>query len=230
MQRIAVREEGDELLPRHARPGAHVAGVGVHERRAGTWVIADASALHLHGDGAQLGERHVGQEPVHRLAEPVLAVLGDAAASARAQHLVGGRRAVGGDDVDVVVRAGLLVDRPDEVEEMRVHVGRLVLAPVAQEIVHPLQLRLVVDAVPLEGEFAVLAGMAEEQLERLVRLARLRRPAGKRDDGCDEEADREPDAQADRKWRGRISQNAVALWIFGGRPIPGVIGRDRRVA
>ena len=79
---------------------------------------------------------------VHRLAEAMLAVLGDAA-RAGAQHLVRGRRAIGGDDVDVVARAALLVDRPDEIEQLRVHLGVFVPPPVAEEVIEPPELAAV---------------------------------------------------------------------------------------
>ena len=49
IERFAVREERKQLLARHARPVADVAGVDVHEGRAGARIVADAAALHLHG-------------------------------------------------------------------------------------------------------------------------------------------------------------------------------------
>ena len=138
-----------------------------------------------------------------------------------AQHLVRGGRAIGGDDVDIVARAALLVDRPDEVEQLRVHAARLRSCRQSRrKWLIRLQLAAVVAAVPLEGELALLAGVAEEELQRLVRLARLGRPCREGDDGSDQKADRKPKAEADRKWRGRMSQNAVALWISWGSPFP----------
>ena len=54
-------------------------------------------------------------------------------------------------------------------------------------------------------------------------------PAGKGDDGGDQKAKRKPKAETDRYWRGRISQNAVALFPLGVAQ-PRLSAGDRRVA
>src|SRR5690606_3051519 len=126
------------LAAAHARPMAYVADIHVDEGRAGGRIVADAAVLHLQPDLAQLGERYVRQVEVERVAQLVLALLGDAAGTA-AQHLVGRRRTIAADDVDVVARAGSPVNLPHEVEQARVDLDLLVLAPVAEDMVDLLQ-------------------------------------------------------------------------------------------
>ncbi len=103
MQRLAVGEQRDQLPAAHLGPVADIADVEMHEGRSGRRIVADAAALHLEADLAQPLQLDVGDVEIHRLAEHVLALLGDALAAA-AQHRIGLRRAVAADDVDVVVR------------------------------------------------------------------------------------------------------------------------------
>ena len=79
---------------------------------------------------------------------------------------VGLGRAVGRDDVDRLAGADFLVDHPEEVEEGRVHLGRLLVPPVGEEEVELAQAALVVLAVALEGEAAGFAGMGMVEVER----------------------------------------------------------------
>lgn len=164
MQRLAVREQRHQLAAAHARPRADVADVEMHEGRARLGIVADAAALHLERGRAQLRQRHAGNVEVHRLAEHVLALLGDARRAA-AQHGVGGRRAIGGDDVDVVARADGAVDLPHQIEQARVHVGRLVAPPVAQELVDLLEALLIVAPVALVYDLGPFLGVDEIELE-----------------------------------------------------------------
>ena len=164
MHRVPVREDRHQLLAVHPRPVAGVADVEMHEGRAGLGIIADAADLHLQADLAQLGQRHVRNVEVERLAERVLALLGDARA-ARAQHRIGRRRAIAGDDIDEGVGAALAIRLPDQVQEPRVDLGLLALAPVAQEPVDLLELAAVVAAVALVGEAALLLGMQIVELQ-----------------------------------------------------------------
>ena len=164
MDRLAVGEHREKLLAVHARPVPDIADIHMHEGRTRTWIVADAADLHLQPDGPQLGEFHVRQVEIHRLAEHVLALLGDAVA-AFAQHRVRRRRPVGGHDVDVVARARSAIDLPDEVEQPRIHLGRLVAAPVAQEAVDLLQAARNVASVALVGNLGLFLGMDEVELE-----------------------------------------------------------------
>ena len=117
MHGAAIREQLDELLARHARPGAHVADVEMHERRARGRVVADAAALQPHRGLAELLERNAGDVEVDGLAERVLAVARDAGAlAAAAEHFVGAGRAVAADDLDRLLGADLLIDLPEQID------------------------------------------------------------------------------------------------------------------
>src|SRR5262249_34266415 len=127
----AMGKEQRQLLARQARPGAHTVGVDVHEWGGGGWIVANAAALADEGAIAQLLHRHVGKRHVHGLAENVAALAG--LASNRApQQLVGAAGAVAGDNVDRFSGTKLVVDLPDEVDEIGIHLRRLILAPIAQ--------------------------------------------------------------------------------------------------
>ena len=81
-----------------------------------------------------LRHRHIGIMHVHGFAEHVLGMLGDSF-RASPQHRVGGRRTIGGDDLDRLGRAGFAIGLPNHVEQFGIHVGFVVVAPVAQEVV-----------------------------------------------------------------------------------------------
>jgi len=149
---------------------AHIADVQMHEGGTRGWIVPDAAALHPQPDVAQLLQRHAGDEEVHGLAQHVLAVLGHALGAA-AQHGVGGRRAIGADDVDVGARARCPIGFPHQVEQARVHLGGLVAAPVAQEQVYLPQAVRKVAAVALEGDLGLLVRVQVMELER-ARLGR----------------------------------------------------------
>src|SRR5688500_10778451 len=127
----------------------HASGVEVDERRPRARVEADAAGLHAEADGAALREVDTRNEEVECLALHMEAVLGDAV-TPFAQPGVGLGRAVAGYDLDGLGRAGLLIDLPHQVEEVRVHLGRVVLADVAQDAVDLCQAVLVVNAMALE--------------------------------------------------------------------------------
>ena len=158
VKRAAARENADQLLARHARPHADAAGVHVDKRRAGGRIVADAADLHAEADFAEFRQRNAGNVEVHRLAEHVLAVLGDGLGAA-AQHGVGVRRAIAADNVDWARGARRLIDLPEQVEQVRVHLLDLVLPPIADEVVQPLQPGLVVNAIALEDDRVGLSGM-----------------------------------------------------------------------
>jgi hypothetical protein len=66
------------------------------------------------------------------------------------QHSVRLGAAVRRDDVDRHVDADFAVNRPDDVEQLRIHLGRLVRSPIPQEPVQLLERRLVVCPVSPE--------------------------------------------------------------------------------
>ena len=78
---------------------------------------------------------------------------------AAAQHGVGGGRAIGGDDLDRLLAVDVAVDFPEDVEQLTVHLGLVLVAPVAQEVVELLQRLFVIAAVALEGDGEVFVGM-----------------------------------------------------------------------
>ncbi len=132
MHGLAVGEDAGELVAGHARPMADAAGVHVHEGRAGGRIEADAAALHAQPGDAQIRKLDAGDVEIDGLAHHVLAETGDAAA-ALAQHRVGLRRAIGGDDGDRLLGVDLAVDLPQQIEQLRVHARGFVAPPVAQE-------------------------------------------------------------------------------------------------
>src|SRR5439155_1259650 len=95
----------------------------------------------------------------------MLAVLGDAA-TAVAQHGVGLGRAIAAHHLDRFLGADLVADLPDQIQQLRIHVGRLLAAPIPQEPVELFERLVVIAAVALEGDADVLAGVHVVQRER----------------------------------------------------------------
>ncbi|ENN87375.1 hypothetical protein RHSP_26902 [Rhizobium freirei PRF 81] len=93
---------------------------------------------------------------------------------ARAQHLVGARRPEAADHVDEFVRTAFAVGFPDEVEQTRVHLGRLVLAPVAQDTVQLFQTVRIELAIALVSDDGLFAGMDVIDLQAAGFTAGLR--------------------------------------------------------
>ena len=158
MHGAPVGEDPDQFLARDARPVPDGAGVHVHERRAGGRIETDAAALQPQALGPDRRERHAGDIEIDGIAVDVLAELRDAA-RARAQHGVGSRRAIPADHLNRLFAADLAIGLPQQIKQMRIHVGFLFLAPVAHEPVELLQRGLVIAAVALEGDGDVFAGM-----------------------------------------------------------------------
>ena len=155
---LAVGEHAHQLLVGHARPHPHAAGIHVDERRAGCRIKADAAARKPQADLAQMFEVNAGNVEIHGAAEHVLAESRHAG-RAVAQHGVGLRRTIAAHYPDRRRVAGLALHLPHQVDQVRVHVGLLGLAPVAQEPVELFQRGLVVAAVALEGDGDVFVGM-----------------------------------------------------------------------
>ena len=107
---------------------------------------------------------------IHGLAQRVLAAFGDPGIGrATPEHVVGVRRAITGDDVNVVPRAAALVDFPDENQQLGIHFRGLVLAPVPEEPVDLCQPPRIVNPVALERDRRLFSGMDEIEFQRLGR-------------------------------------------------------------
>ncbi len=155
---LLIGEQPHELVARHARPGADRSDIEMHEGRVRVWIEADAATLQAHPDLADSRRGHVGQVEVHRLAEHVLAVLGDGARAAP-QHGVSVGRAIGGHDVERLLGAELALHLPDDIEQARVHADRLVGAPIPQGPVQLLESGGNIAAILLEGDRRLLLRM-----------------------------------------------------------------------
>ena len=143
----------------------HVAGVHVHERRAGGRIEADAAALQPQADDAQVFERHAGNVEIHGVAEHVLAEARHAVAAAP-QHGVGFRRAIAAHHPDRLFDP---VSRcTSQIRSIRCGSMSVscCLPPIAQEPVELLQRGLVVTAVALEGDGDVFVGVDVMQRDR----------------------------------------------------------------
>ena len=88
----------------------------------------------------------------------MLAKTGHARRSA-AEHGIGGGGSVGGNDLDRLLAIDVAVDFPDDIEQMPIHRGLVLAAPVAKEVIDLLQRVFVVAAVALEGDGEVFVGM-----------------------------------------------------------------------
>ena len=158
MHRAAVREYLGQLIVGHARPVADAAGIEMNERRSRGRIEADAAALQFEARVADLLERHVRNEEVHRMAEHVLAGARHTGRAA-AEHGVGGRGTVGRDDLDRLLAVDVAVNLPQDVEQVTIHRGRFLAAPVAEEVIEFLQRFFVVAPVALESDGEVFVGM-----------------------------------------------------------------------
>ena len=132
MHGAAVGEYPDQLIVGHARPVADAAGVEMDERRSRRRIEADAAALQAQPGETDLLERHVRNVEIHGVAEHVLAEAGHARGTA-AKHGVGGGGAVGGNDLDRLLAVDVAVDFPEDVEQMTIHRGLVLAAPVAED-------------------------------------------------------------------------------------------------
>ena len=162
---LAVGEQQRQLAARQPRPGAHRAGVDVHEGDARRRIIADAADLADGRRPAKLLQGNVGEGGVDRLSRHVLAFLRLAAARL-AQHLVRRFRAVAADDVDRLLAAELGVHLPQQIDGLGIHLDRLVEAPVAHQPVDLLQGFAVVLPILLVGDGQRFLGVDVEERDR----------------------------------------------------------------
>ena len=165
MQGFSVREQLDQFLAAHPWPGAHTGDIKMHERRAGFRIITDATALQLHSDGPQFRKLDARDEEIHCPAEHVLALV-SLSAACPAQHRVGCRRPVGRDNVDIIAGTRLAIDFPDEIEQARIHFGRLVAPPVPQKPVQLVEAGLIIAAIALEDDLGLFLGVDIIEFER----------------------------------------------------------------
>ena len=128
------------------------------EGNAGGRVVADAAHFMDEGRVPQRLHGDVGEVNVGRLALDVLALPGLAAA--RLPQLgVGAGATVAGDEMDRLLGAELLMQGPDEVDQLGVHRGGLIGPPVPHEMVELLESVLVVFPVTLIGDGEGLFGV-----------------------------------------------------------------------
>ena len=133
---LALRKQCRQFLARQPRPMAHAPGIHMHEWQPGFRIIADTAGLTHQRGISQLLDGNIGEMNIGRLAQYMLAV-SRLPAAAPSERLIGLLRAVGGDEMDGLLRADLLVDSPDCIDQLRVHAGWLISAPVAHDAVDP---------------------------------------------------------------------------------------------
>ena len=182
---LPIGEQTGQRVSAHLRPISDRPAVDMHPRGVAGRVEAHAAGLRAHGDVANARRADVEKMRVDRLALHMLRMLGHLSRPP-AQHRVGLRRTIAGQDVDRLGRPGLAIDLPDDVEEVRVHLGRLVEPPIPAEPVQFIEHRLVIDAVDHEGERAGFIGVLvrEDHGPRVAvgdrRLGRVRNKPGER--------------------------------------------------
>src|SRR5208282_3341667 len=81
-------------------------------------------------------------------------------------HGIGFRRTITAHDPDRLLRSGLALHLPDQVDQMRIDARLLFAPPIAQEPVELFQRRLVVTAVALERDGDVFVGVHVMQRQR----------------------------------------------------------------
>ena len=80
----------------------------------------------------------MGAGSVHGVAEHMLAEARHAGGTA-AEHGVGGGGAIGGNDLDRLLAVDVAVDFPEDVEQMAIHHGLVLAAPVAEKVIELFQ-------------------------------------------------------------------------------------------
>ena len=124
-----------ELIVGHRRPVTDAAGIEMDEGRSRGRVEADAAALQAQARIANLFKRYARDKEIHGVAEHVLAVARHARGTAAAEHGIGGRGAVGGDDLDRLLAVDVAIDLPKDIEQMGIHHGLVLGTPVAEVMI-----------------------------------------------------------------------------------------------
>src|SRR5436305_10401941 len=88
------------------------------------------------------------------------------ARGAAAEHGVGGGGSVGGDDLDRLLAIDVAVDFPKDVEEVTIHRGLFLAAPVSKIMIELLQRRFVIAPVALESDSKVFFGVGVVERKR----------------------------------------------------------------
>src|ERR1700682_957215 len=134
------------------------------EGRSRCRVEPDAASLQAKPGVADLLKRYVWNEKIHGVAEHVLAETRHPGRTA-AEHGVGSGGAVGGNDLDRLRAIDVAVDFPEDVEQVTIHRGLLLAAPVAEIVIELLQRFFVIASVALEGdgEIFIRMGMVERK-------------------------------------------------------------------
>ena len=148
------------------------------EGDAGGRVIADAAMLLDQRGVAQNLYGNVREGDVGGLAEDMLAAFCLPPAFLP-QRFVGLGRAKAADEMDRLVRAELLMQRPDQVDQSGVHTDFFVGPPIAHEMIELLERSIVILAVTLEGDGEVFLGV-DVVHGKGARLAQRSRPIGSR--------------------------------------------------
>src|SRR6202035_3696370 len=78
----------------------------------------------------------------------------------------GGGGTVGGDDLDRLLAVDVAIDFPEDVEQVPIHRGLVLAAPVTKIVIELLQRVFVVTAVALEGDGEVFLGMGVVERQR----------------------------------------------------------------
>lgn len=164
MNGLSIWKDPGKLAASHARPMTDTSCIHVHERCVRAWIIADTANVLAQTDGPELGYIDARDKEVHGAALRVLAFLGHTT-GALAQHVVRLQGPVAGNHVNVFVRIGFLVDFPNQIEQLRIHIGGLIPAPVAHEMVQFLEARSDIPPIALEGNVGPLFGMGIVQLQ-----------------------------------------------------------------
>src|ERR1700737_1908184 len=148
MHGAAVGEYAGQLIVGHPRPVANAGGIEMDEGRSRCRVDPDAASLQAKPGVADLLKRYVWNEKIHGVAEHVLAETRHPGRTA-AEHGVGSGGAVGGNDLDRLLAVDVAVDFPEDVEQVTMHRGLFLAAPVAEIVVELLQRLFLVTPVTL---------------------------------------------------------------------------------
>ena len=190
MHGAAVGEYAGQLIVGHSRPVTNAAGVEMDERRSRCRIESDAATLQAQPGVADLLKRYVRNEEIHGVAEHVLAEAGHPRRTA-AKHGVGGGGAVGGNDLDRLLAVDVAVDFPEDVEQVTIHRGLVLAAPVAEIVIELLQRLFVIAPVTLEGDGEIFIGMGvvERKGAGFVQRGRIVDRSGPRQEqqGCQAE-------------------------------------------
>ena len=150
-------------------PAAWATRIHVHEVRC--LVVSDATAFHGECRVAQGAGLDAFETNVDRLAQNMLAALGDPAVLASAaKHFVGFRRAIGRHDLVCAITIERLSNVIDQIEELRVHLSLVTGSEVEQKIIDLFERRGDVGTITCIDDVQSLAsmGMIERQLSLVI--------------------------------------------------------------